>query len=140
MPRSDPFTVRFHPRIEARIAQIAKETKRSKSAVVEELVDEAERTRRFPGIAFNGPDWSRRAWVMGTALDVWQIIEAWQDYDEDGERMLSNSHLTERQLKIALAYYREFAQEIDEAVAGNRRSLDELRSDFPFIEVFESPD
>ena len=56
MPKTEPFTVRLNPRIESRITQIARETKRSKSAVLEELADEAERTRRFPGIAFRGPN------------------------------------------------------------------------------------
>jgi hypothetical protein len=35
--------------------------------------------RLFPGIAFRGADWERRAGVIGTALDVWQIVEARHD-------------------------------------------------------------
>ena len=33
----------------------------------------------FPGVAFRGADWERRAWVIGTALDVWEIVEAFDD-------------------------------------------------------------
>ncbi|HEX3391838.1 MAG TPA: hypothetical protein VHS55_04685 [Solirubrobacteraceae bacterium] len=33
----------------------------------------------FPGIAFRGADRERRAWVIGTAFDVWQIVDAYQD-------------------------------------------------------------
>jgi len=36
--------------------------------------------RLFPGVAFRGADWERRAWVMGTALDVWQIVDAYRDF------------------------------------------------------------
>lgn len=135
MRKSEPFTVRLSPRIESRITQIARETKRSKGAVLEELADEAERARRFPGIAFRGPNWSRRAWVLGTSLDVWEIVEAFTDYDEDGEKMLSETALAPRQLRMALAYYREFKGEIDEAIADNRRSIDEIEAEYPFLEV-----
>lgn len=133
--RNDPFTVRLSPRIEARIEELARASKRSKGAVLEELADEAERTRRFAGIAFRGPDWSRRAWVVGSALDVWEIVLAWQDWGEDKARLLKDSNLSERQLNLALAYYREFKEEVDEAIARNRRSLDELVSEYPFIEA-----
>ncbi len=131
--KTDPFTVRLQPRIEARIAAIARETKRSKGAVLEELADEAERTRRFPGIAFRGPDWSRRAWVIGSSLDVWEIVQAWQDVGKDSRRILKDSYLSERQLEIALAYEREFPEEIEAAISVNRRSLGQLQSEYPFI-------
>lgn len=135
MARNDPFTVRLSPRIEARIEQLARASKRSKGAVLEELADEAERARRFAGIAFRGPDWSRRPWVIGSALDIWEIVQAWQDWGEDGEKLLKDSGLSERQLNLALAYYREFKDEVDEALARNRRGLDELASEYPFIDL-----
>lgn len=133
--RNDPFTVRLNPRIEARIERLARATKRSKGAVLEELADEGERARRFAGIAFRGPDWSRRAWVIGSALDVWEIVQAWQDWGEDSTRLLKESSLSERQLNLALAYHREFKHEVDEEIARNRRDLDELASEYPFIEA-----
>ncbi len=135
MPRTDPFTVRLDPRIEARISQIARETKRSKGAVLEELADEAERTRRFPGIAFRGPFWGRRAWVIGTALDVWEIVQAHQDVGGDSQRLLAGGSLAPRQLKMALAYYGAFADEIDEAIEANRRSAAELAAEYPFLDL-----
>jgi len=36
--------------------------------------EEAARAERHPGIAFRGTEGSRRAWVSGTALDVWEIV------------------------------------------------------------------
>jgi hypothetical protein len=52
--------------------------------------------------------------------------------------LLKNSSLSERQLNLAFAYYREFKDEVDEAIAGNRRGLDELASEYPFIESLVS--
>jgi uncharacterized protein (DUF433 family) len=140
MAKTEPFTVRLDPRIESRIAQIARETKRSKGAVLEELADEGERARRFPGIAFRGPNWSRRAWVLGTSLDVWEIVQAFKDYGENGEKMLAETALAPRQLRIALAYHREFSDEIDAAIAANRRSIEEIQAEYPFLEIVTRAD
>ncbi|MGH9381697.1 MAG: hypothetical protein ACRD2Z_13940 [Thermoanaerobaculia bacterium] len=74
MARSHPFSVRLSPRTDELVTREARRTRRSKGAVLENLADEALRTRRFPGVAFRGSDWNRRAWVIGTALDVWEIV------------------------------------------------------------------
>ncbi len=98
--------------------------------MLESLADEALRARRFPGIAFRGGDWNRRPWVIGTALDIWEVIDALRDFGTP-ERLLAESDLTETQLQVASAYY----EEVDSAIADNRRSLDELHREFPTIAV-----
>jgi uncharacterized protein (DUF433 family) len=85
-------------------------------------------------VAFRGEDWDRRAWVIGTAHDVWQIVRAWQDFG-DVEVMLDASDLTERQIRLALAYHQRFPDEIDAAIREDRRSLASLRSEYPFIDT-----
>jgi hypothetical protein len=40
---------------------------------------EVARMERHPGIAFCGMQDSRRAWVPGTALDVWEIVAAYEE-------------------------------------------------------------
>jgi len=106
-----------------------------KSRLVELLADEAERTRRYPGIGFRGPDHRRRAWVFGSPFDVWEVIQAWQDLQQDAGSVQDQLDLTARQLNLSLAYYAEFAGEIDDALALARRSTAELESAYPFIEV-----
>lgn len=106
-----------------------------KSRLVELLADEGERSRRYPGIAFRGSDNRRRAWVIGSPFDVWEIVQAWQDLDQDEAKTQEQLELSPRQLRIALAYYREFADEIDSALALARRSLTDLEWTYPFAEV-----
>lgn len=102
--------------------------------MVEALADEALRMRLFPGIAFRGVDWERRAWVIGTALDIWQIIDAYRDIDSV-EQMADGGSVSERSINLALAYYARFPEEIDMAIAENGRSIEQLRHEFPFIEL-----
>ncbi len=110
----------------------AERVKRSRSAVIEALTEEAARTRRFPGIAFRGPEHDRRPWLIGTALDVWQVIEAYEDFDSI-EAMVRGSDLSERQIITALAYNKQYPEEINTAIAQNRRDPDELRELYPTI-------
>jgi len=115
----------------------AKRTRRTKGAVVEALAEEALRTRRFPGIAFRGSDWSRRPWVIGTALDVWEIVAAARAYDTPGETAAATD-VTEPHIRLALAYYAEFAAEIDAAIAENERPLAELKRQYPTIDTIDT--
>jgi uncharacterized protein (DUF433 family) len=132
--KSAPFSMRISKSLEVLVDHEARRTGRSKGAVVEALAEEALRLRLFPGIAFRGTDWERRAWVMGTAFDVWQIVQAYQDIGSV-ERMAEDGSAGERQIRLALDYYKRFPDEIDEAIAENRRPIEQLEQEFPFIAV-----
>jgi uncharacterized protein (DUF433 family) len=116
------------------VSEEARRTRRTKGAVVEGLAEEALRARRFPGIAFRGSDWNRRPWVIGTALDIWEIVAAGRAYGTAAE-MAAATDLTEPQIRVALAYYAEFAEEIDAAIAENERSLPEFQRQYPTVDT-----
>ncbi len=84
------------------------------------MPEEALKARLVPGIAFRGDDDDRRAWLIGTSLDVWQVIEAYKDVGESFDRAIAETDLTERELRTALSYYRRFPQEIDDFIALER--------------------
>ncbi len=71
--------------------------------------------RRFPGIAFRGAEHDRQAWVIRVALDIWQAAEAYEDLGL--ARLLGEGDLPERFIRLALAYRKEYPEEIDEAIA-----------------------
>ncbi len=126
--------MRLSQRMETLVEHEARRTGRSKGAIVEALAEEALRMRLFPGIAFRGADWERRAWVIGTALDVWQIVNAHRDIGSV-ERMAADGAASERQIALALAYHERFPEQIDAAIAENRRPLAALEEEFPSIAV-----
>ena len=134
--KGEPFSIRLSKPTDQFVAEEARRTKRSKSAIVEALTEEAARMRRFPGIGFRGPEGSRDAWVIGSALDVWQIVEAYRDFGSR-ERMLADSDLSERQLRLALAYADAYPDEVEQALAENRRPIEEFRQLYPFIQITE---
>lgn len=134
--KGEPFSIRLSKATDQFVAEEARRTKRSKSAIVEALTEEAARMRRFPGIGFRGPEGGRDAWVIGTAFDVWQIVEAYRDLGS-AERMLAETDLSERQLRLALAYADAYHDEIEQALAENRRPVEEFRQLYPFIRISE---
>jgi uncharacterized protein (DUF433 family) len=129
--KSAPFSLRLSEEANRLITEEAQRTKRSKGSVVETLAEEALKTRLIPGIAFRGEDYNRRAWVIGTSLDVWQMVEAYKDFGENFDRMVMETDLTKRELRTALSYYQRFPREIDEFIGLDRRSIAELRAAYP---------
>ena len=133
-PKSQPFSMRLSRVTDELVTLEAKRTRRSKGAVVESLAEEALRTRRFPGIAFRGTDWNRRPWVLGTALDIWEIVAATRGYDSP-QAAADATELAEAHVRLARAYYEAFPQEIDDAIADNSRALERLRREYPAIDT-----
>jgi uncharacterized protein (DUF433 family) len=131
--KGEPFSVRFTRPTDRVVEEEARRTRRSKSAIVEALTDEAIRVRRFAGIGFRGEDAARRPWVIGSGLDVWEIIQILDDFGSI-ERLADETQLTERQVRVAIAYRDSYPDEITEALGQNRRTVAEWRELYPFIE------
>ena len=103
----------------------------------EAFTEEAARTRRFPGIAFRGDDARRRAWVIGSGLDVWEVVQMVEEFGS-ADKLVAETQLTSPQVRLALAYRQAYPAEVEQAISDNRRPVDELRTLFPFIEVVEA--
>ena len=131
MPKSKPFTIRLSDEVGGWLDRENRRTKLPKSALLEVLAEESIRTRRFPGIGFRGAEHSRRAWMIGTALDVWEVLELYKG--KGRERLLAEHNVSERQLDLALSYYGAYPREIDEALEENARTPEEWHELYPSI-------
>jgi uncharacterized protein (DUF433 family) len=133
-PKGAPFSVRFTQPTDRMVEEEARRTRRSKSAIVESMTDEAIRMRRFAGIGFRGEDAARRPWVIGSGLDIWEIIQMLDDFGSI-ERLANETQLTERQVRLAIAYRDSYPEEIAEAIAQNRRQPPEWHELYPFVQL-----
>lgn len=133
-----PFSVRFTESTDRTVADEARRSHRSKSAVVEALTEEAVRTRRFPGIGFRGDDARRRPWVIGSGLDIWEIAEMFESFGST-ERVVEETQLTDRQMRITLAYRDAYPEEIADAIEENRRAPEDWLELYPFVEFASAP-
>jgi hypothetical protein len=132
--KTQPFSIRLSEAADLLVREEGRRSGRSRSAVVQELAEEAAKARLFPGIAFRGSP--RRAWVMGSGLDVWELIELLSAYQNDEKRLCENHPLVrDRHLRLARAYAWRFPDEIEPFLEENRRPLEELLSLYPFLET-----
>jgi hypothetical protein len=130
--KTQPFSIRLGARADLLVADEVRRSGRSRSVVVEELAEEAAKARLHPGIAFRGRP--RRAWVIGSGLDVWEIVDLLHSYAGE-ENLLLASHplLGDRHLRAARAYAERFPEEIEPLIEDNHRPLQELRELYPFL-------
>lgn len=131
MPKSKPFTIRLSEEVGGWLERENRRTRLPKSALLEVLAEESIRTRRFPGIGFRGAEHSRRAWVIGTGLDVWELMELYKG--KGRERTLAEHNVSERQLELALSYYETYPREIDAALEENDRPPEEWHGISPSV-------
>jgi len=104
------------------------------SVLATELLEEALRMRRAPGVVFADGPAGRRAVVAGTGLDVWEIVTTWRTAGEDFDQLRrSYGWLTERQIRAALAYYALYPHEIDVRLKREARwTPEQAASELPF--------
>ncbi|MCP9487188.1 MAG: hypothetical protein MSC30_15170 [Gaiellaceae bacterium MAG52_C11] len=133
-PKSQSFSIRLGEQADLLVREEGRRSGRSRSVIVEELAEEAAKTRLFPGIAFR--DAPRRAWAIGSGLDVWEIIDLLRSYDGDEDALrVSHPLVTERHLQLARAYAHRFPEEIETILEEQRRSLPELLDLYPFLQA-----
>ena len=117
--------------------EISKEAARrakSWSAVAAELLEEAVRMRRAPGIIFADGPTGRRAVVAGTGIDVWEIVAAWRAGNQDFDQLEANyPWLAPAALRAALGFYQLYPREIDARLAREAEwTADRVRRELPF--------
>src|SRR4030042_825158 len=117
------------------IEQMAKETGQDFSNVTKDLLQEAIKMRRCPGIIVAEGTSGRRARVAGTGIEVWEVIAAYKSIKEDFKRLKKAYHwLSGEQLKAALGYYAIYPKEIDRLIEQNEQWDEErLRERYPFM-------
>src|SRR4030042_3306525 len=82
------------------------------SSLTSELIAEAVKMRKCPGIVFVDGATGRRARIEGTGLDVWELISTYQELNNDLAALKEVFHwLTDRQIMAAVGYARAFPVE-----------------------------
>jgi len=104
------------------------------SAAANELLSEALKMRRCPGILFADGPTGRRARIAGTGLDVWEVIATYLSLRKSLKRLMTAyPQLDELKIRAALSYYKCYPAEIDGRIAENEEwTLESLKARYPF--------
>jgi uncharacterized protein (DUF433 family) len=105
------------------------------SAVTKDLLSEAVKMRRCPGILFVDGVKGRRARIAGAGLEVWEVIGTFRSLGKNLKRLQKTYHwLTSEQIRSALAYYSAYPEEIDKQIRKNEEANEEeIKERYPFL-------
>ena len=125
-----PTSFRLSPGLLARLEEESSAAGTTVSGMVTELLEEGLRVRHFPGVAFRAGPAGRRAGLVG-GPDVWEVIRDVRNTAGRGEtkirRVAATAGLTEAQVRLAVEYYADFPDEIDDRLAAEERAATQLR-------------
>ncbi len=117
------------------IEALASGTGRDFSGIARDLLSEAVKMRRCPGVTFADGPTGRRARIAGTGIDIWEFIAAFSGLGENYDKLKKAYHwLSDQQILSALSYYALYPDDIDERITRNEDITQErVFKRFPFL-------
>ena len=117
------------------VERLASSTGKDFSGLARDLLSEAVKLRRCPGIIFADGPAGRRARIAGTGIEVWELIATFKGLKEDYEKLKEAYHwLSEQQIRAALSYYALYSKEIEKRISANEEMTeDKVLKRFPFL-------
>jgi uncharacterized protein (DUF433 family) len=112
MPR--PRSFRFPDTLLASLQERARERGESANALAERYLEEGLRRDAHPLIAFREGAAGRRAGLVGTRLDVSQVIDTLRASDNSVAATAEYLDIPEPYVRAAVRYYADFRDEVDE--------------------------
>ncbi len=91
----------------------------TRTALAERLLDEGLRRIRHPRIDFVSGPAGRRPFVLGTGLDVWEIVATIRANNDSIEEAADYLQVPPASVEVAARYHAEFADEIDRWIEAN---------------------
>jgi hypothetical protein len=122
--------MRMSPRTLARLEADARRRGEPKARTAERLIDEGLRMAEHPGISFRDGPAGRRA-SLAAGPDVWEVIETLKGTRLTGEKAIEAAAkwggIKPAEIRVAIRYYGQFRDEIDERIVLNRKEAERQR-------------
>lgn len=116
---TDHFTLRLREGAGERLAQQARRAGLAPRTLAQRYVDEGVRQNDHPLVRFaDGPS-GRRAALVGSGIDVWEVIAAIRENDNDLDETAALLQIAPGLVQAAVVYYGEYRDEIDAEIALN---------------------
>ena len=124
---SHPVSVRLNDATILRLGQHAQRMHLAPRTLAQRYVEEGLRMDEHPLIRFaDGP--ARRAKLVGTGKDVWEIVGAVRDNDGDAAETSRYLELPIGLVQAAISYYGTYRDEIDQWIEANEQQVAEAQA------------
>jgi uncharacterized protein (DUF433 family) len=94
--------------------RLARQSGMSRNALAERYLAEGVRRQEFPEVTFRDGALGRRATLVGTRLDVWQVVETVRAHGNAVEDAAAYLSLPVDRVRAATRYYAAHREEVDE--------------------------
>jgi len=98
----------------AGLDRLARQTGTSRNALAERYLAEGAQMDEFPQIFFRDGDLGRRAALIGTRLDVWQVMDTVRNHDNSIDQAADYLNLPVQRVRAAVRYYAANRVEVDD--------------------------
>jgi uncharacterized protein (DUF433 family) len=113
------MTMRLRQSLRKDLEAMAVRNRRSVADVAQELLDEALRMRRCPGIYFADEASGRTAKIGGTGLGVWEVVRDFSRGQDTGAIRKAFPQLSQAQVTAALMYYARYRDDVQARIDAN---------------------
>jgi uncharacterized protein (DUF433 family) len=120
-----------------RLSRVARILDKTPSDTVATFVEESLREMEFALIEFRSSPLGRQAFMKGSSLAVWEVIEISQHYQMNEEKVADHFERPSEWVKAAFNYTEAYPEEINFAIQDYQAiTLTDLKRLLPNIEVF----
>lgn len=118
---SHPLSLRFSDATIDRLGKRAQRAHIAPRTLAQRYVEEGLRMDEHPLIRFADGPTGRRARLMSTGKDVWEVIATVRDNNGDTAEAASYLEIPLGLVQAAVAYYGAYRDEVDEWIEGNEQ-------------------
>jgi uncharacterized protein (DUF433 family) len=111
------FTIRVATSVFDNLMRRTLELNESRNALAERYIAEGMKMDEHPDIYFRDGAMGRRAAVIGTRLDVWQVMDTVRNSGDSAEEAAEYLGLPVSKVRAAVRYYATNREEVDEFAA-----------------------
>jgi uncharacterized protein (DUF433 family) len=112
-PTKQSIAFRFDPITVKRLKERARETRAGQTGLAERYIEEGLRRDEHPLISFRDGEAGRRPALLGTRLDVADVIETIRQNDNSVEDAADYLEIPVEHVDVCLSYYADYKDEVD---------------------------
>jgi hypothetical protein len=127
---TSPLSLRLSDAAVARLGERARRAGTRPRTLAQRYVEEGLRMDEHPLVRFVDGPAGRRARLVGTGKDVWEVVSVVRENDGDVRAASDYLELPLGLAQAAVTYYGGYSDEIDDWIELNRRELDDARAAF----------
>jgi uncharacterized protein (DUF433 family) len=125
---SQPLSVRLNDAVISRLGARAQRVHLPPRTLAQRYIEEGLRMDEHPLVRFADGPAGRRARLLGTGKDVWEVIEVVRDNGGDAVESAGYLEIPLGLVQAAIAYYGAYTAEIDQQIEANNQEAAEAHA------------